>query len=202
MGMGPISRDSIWEGTSQPTALALYIPVAKLNISTDASCYGLGGVLLQQHSATQWRPVPLIPWNRGIHKSKRGTGDCVGMIFSLVPRLSPAFFVQYATKSWGGAWEQGYMIFTNWKRGTGDCVGMWEVQWLGCGEVNLAKDRPQTSSPPPQHNTPWPHATSGITFQITASNRFLRYSSIPYSGKFSYGGNFRIIRMPCEHTKI
>jgi len=25
---------------------------------------------------------------------------------------------------------------------------------------------------------------------------------IPYSRKFLYGGNFRIIRMPCEHTKI
>jgi len=118
------------------------------------------------------------------------------------PGSSPAFFVQYATKSWGGAWEQGYMIFTNWKRGTGDCVGMWEVQWLGCGEVNLAKDRPQTSSPPPQHDTLWTHVALGVTFPITASNRFLRYSSIPYSGKYSYGGNFRIIRMPCEHTKI
>jgi len=28
------------------------------------------------------------------------------------------------------------------------------------------------------------------------------YDDDTYSGKFSYGGNFRIIRMSCEHAKI
>ena len=47
---------SIKTELSHPTVLALYDPKAKFKISADASCYGLGAVLLQQQDST-WRPV-------------------------------------------------------------------------------------------------------------------------------------------------
>ncbi len=42
---------------TQPTVLSLYDVDAQLKISSDASAYGLGAVLLQQHPTTQWKPV-------------------------------------------------------------------------------------------------------------------------------------------------
>ena len=41
---------------TQPTVLALYDPSAATKISADASSYGIGAVLLQQHQ-NQWKPV-------------------------------------------------------------------------------------------------------------------------------------------------
>jgi len=42
-----------------------------------------------------------------------------------------------------------------------------------------------------------------LNFAITEQSVLTASSvHVPYSGKFSYGGNSRIIRMPCEHTKI
>ena len=40
----------------KPSVLALYSPDANSKISSDASSFGLGAVLLQQH-ADKWRPV-------------------------------------------------------------------------------------------------------------------------------------------------
>ena len=41
----------------KPTVLALYDPQANTKICADASAYGLGAVLLQQHSDMHWKPV-------------------------------------------------------------------------------------------------------------------------------------------------
>lgn len=41
---------------AQPTVLALYDPAAKTKVSADASAFGLGAVLLQQHG-DDWKPV-------------------------------------------------------------------------------------------------------------------------------------------------
>ena len=41
---------------TEPTVLALYNPSAVTKVSADASLYGIGAVLLQQHQ-TQWKPV-------------------------------------------------------------------------------------------------------------------------------------------------
>ena len=41
---------------TQPTVLALYDPSAATKISADASSYGIGAILLQQHQ-NQWKPV-------------------------------------------------------------------------------------------------------------------------------------------------
>ncbi len=40
----------------KPTVLSLYDPDAGLKISADASAYGLGAVLLQQHPGKHWKP--------------------------------------------------------------------------------------------------------------------------------------------------
>ena len=42
---------------TQTTILALYDPEATLNISADASAFGLEAVLLQQRVSPEWRPV-------------------------------------------------------------------------------------------------------------------------------------------------
>ena len=42
---------------TQPTVLIVYDPDAKQKIAADASAYRLGAVLLQQYSATQWKPI-------------------------------------------------------------------------------------------------------------------------------------------------
>ena len=42
---------------TRPTVLALYDPQAATKICADASAYGLGAVLLQQHSNSDWKPV-------------------------------------------------------------------------------------------------------------------------------------------------
>ena len=41
----------------KPTILAIYNPDAPTKISADASAFGLGAVLLQQHSEERWKPV-------------------------------------------------------------------------------------------------------------------------------------------------
>ena len=41
----------------KPTILAIYNPDAPTKISSDASAFGLGAVLLQQHSGERWKPV-------------------------------------------------------------------------------------------------------------------------------------------------
>ena len=41
---------------TEPTVLALYDPSAVIKVSADASSYGIGAVLLQQHQR-QWKPV-------------------------------------------------------------------------------------------------------------------------------------------------
>ena len=47
---------SIKAELSKPTVLALYNPQAPTKISADASSYGLGAVLMQEHKAT-WKPI-------------------------------------------------------------------------------------------------------------------------------------------------
>ena len=49
-------QDQAKSELTKPTVLALYDPAAKTKICADASSYGLGAVLLQQHSQ-QWRSV-------------------------------------------------------------------------------------------------------------------------------------------------
>ena len=49
--------DKLKRELTQPTVLTLYNPDAKQKISADASAYGLGAVLLQQHSNAEWKPV-------------------------------------------------------------------------------------------------------------------------------------------------
>ncbi len=55
------SQDAAFEAIkkelTQPTVLALYDVDAELKISSNASAYGLGAVLLQRHSDSQWKPV-------------------------------------------------------------------------------------------------------------------------------------------------
>ena len=48
-------------------------------------------------------------------------------------RLSPSFFVQYATKSWGGAWEWGYQPVVTIKTHTSDAgeIGL-HIDWSYC----------------------------------------------------------------------
>jgi len=41
---------------TKPTVLALYSPEAKTKVCADASTYGLGTVLLQQHQS-DWKPI-------------------------------------------------------------------------------------------------------------------------------------------------
>ena len=91
----PCSKKSWVWGPSQETAfvLALYDPDTELKISTDVSSYGLGAVLLQQHSATQWRPVPYASRSmseieqRYINKSKRRQLQLYGHARSLPTML-------------------------------------------------------------------------------------------------------------------
>ncbi len=45
------------EELSKPTILALYDPLAETKISSDASSFGLGAVILQKSGTSQWRPV-------------------------------------------------------------------------------------------------------------------------------------------------
>lgn len=49
--------EAIKKELTQPIVLALYDVDAELKISSDASAYGLGAVLLQRHSDSQWKPV-------------------------------------------------------------------------------------------------------------------------------------------------
>lgn len=50
------SFERIKRELTQPTVLTLYNPTARTKISADASSFGLGAVLLQEHPTT-WRPV-------------------------------------------------------------------------------------------------------------------------------------------------
>ena len=45
--------------TTAPT-LAIYNPEKPTVVSSDASSYGLGGVLVQQHSDGSWRPIAFL----------------------------------------------------------------------------------------------------------------------------------------------
>lgn len=56
MGLGPRSRKSLKKNLTLPTVLVPYNLEAETNISTDASSYGLGAVLLQKFG-TLWKPV-------------------------------------------------------------------------------------------------------------------------------------------------
>ena len=49
--------DKVKQELTKPTVLALYDPQANTKICADASAYGLGAVLLQQHSDMHWKPV-------------------------------------------------------------------------------------------------------------------------------------------------
>ena len=56
---GPTQKEAfaaIKKMLTEPTVLALYDPSAASKISADASSYGIGAVLLQQHQ-DQWKPV-------------------------------------------------------------------------------------------------------------------------------------------------
>ena len=56
---GPTQQEAfaaIKKMLTEPTVLALYDPSAATKISADASSYGIGAVLLQQHQ-DQWKPV-------------------------------------------------------------------------------------------------------------------------------------------------
>jgi len=46
----------IKEELVKPTVLALYDPEATTKVSADASSFGLGAILLQQHGS-EWKPV-------------------------------------------------------------------------------------------------------------------------------------------------
>ena len=59
MVWGPAQEDTfnaIKSKLANPTTLALYDPAIPTKISADASAYGSGAVLLQQH-ADMWKPV-------------------------------------------------------------------------------------------------------------------------------------------------
>ena len=49
--------DKVKQELTKPTVLALYDPQANTKICADASAYGLGAVLIQQHSDMHWKPV-------------------------------------------------------------------------------------------------------------------------------------------------
>ena len=53
---------------SKPTTLALYDPSTPTKVSADASAFGLGAVLLQQHNST-WKPVAFA--SRSISETER-----------------------------------------------------------------------------------------------------------------------------------
>ena len=52
----PLAFLAIKKELTQPTILVMYDPLAETKISTDASSFGLGAVLLQKVK-TEWRPV-------------------------------------------------------------------------------------------------------------------------------------------------
>jgi len=59
MTVGPSSGWRVWQGQTrvdETYRLALYNPQANTKINADASAYGLGAVLLQQHSDMHWKP--------------------------------------------------------------------------------------------------------------------------------------------------
>ena len=49
--------DKVKQELMKPAVLAPYDPQANTKICADASAYGLGAVLLQQHSDMHWKPV-------------------------------------------------------------------------------------------------------------------------------------------------
>ncbi len=56
LGLGTRPGSAIKQELSQPTVLTLYDPKAETKVSADASAFGLGAVLLQQHGE-EWKPV-------------------------------------------------------------------------------------------------------------------------------------------------
>ena len=61
--------DKLKHELTQPSVLTLYDPEATQKISSDASAYGLGAVLLQKRSGSDWKPVAYA--SRAMSETKR-----------------------------------------------------------------------------------------------------------------------------------